>query len=101
LTSASLQKREQKVSVMVFLLIFAFLVSWSPYAIVCIMRLFDVIYSPYVVGLALLLAKSSGLTNVIIFILLNKKVCLRMSTYVYVCRRTICPTNTATNPNLS
>ena len=66
--------RERKVTFMVMLMVMAFLVAWSPYAILCFLRLLGFMPGPTLVGSAMLFAKSSGSTNPIIFIFLNTQV---------------------------
>ena len=67
-------ERERKVTMMVFLMVFAFLGAWSGYALLCILRLFG-IYSPdYAVGIAMMAAKAGGWLNTIVFIFMNTQV---------------------------
>ena len=66
--------RERKVTMMVLLMVFAFLLSWSGYATICILRLLGIQTSDYGIGMALLFAKTGGWTNTIVFIFLNPDV---------------------------
>ncbi len=69
-----ISKRERKVTTMVLLMVFAFLLSWSGYAIICILRFFHVETKTIGIGFALLMAKSGGWNNTLIFIFLNPDV---------------------------
>ena len=76
------QKREKKVTVMVLLMFSTFMAVWSPYAIICLLRLTnDIVSPPIVVGYAMLCAKTGGVLNPIIFILMNSHV----SSFFKVC----------------
>ena len=59
---------------MVLLMIFAFLGSWSGYAILCILRLFGINSSDYAIGFAMMFAKMGGWNNTVIFIFVNPEV---------------------------
>ncbi len=66
--------RERKVTYMILLMILAFFISWFFYALVCIMRVFGLDCPDYLVGLAVVSAKTGPWTNSIIFIFLQKDV---------------------------
>ena len=70
------KSREKKVTFMLMLMIMAFLMSWSPYAIICIMRLvFGYAFlSPTIVAQAVVFAKGSVVWDPFFFILLNSQV---------------------------
>lgn len=70
------KSRERKVTLMLMLMIMAFLMSWSPYAIICIMRLvFGYAFlSPTLVAQAVVFAKGSVVWNPVFFIFLNSQV---------------------------
>ena len=48
--------------------------AWTPYAVVCILRMFEIELSPYADGFALLAAKTSAAINPFIFILMHRQV---------------------------
>lgn len=62
---------ERIVTLMVLLMIVAFLISWLGYAILCVLRLFDLDCPDYLVGYAVLFTKTGPWTNTVVFIFLN------------------------------
>lgn len=68
------EKRERKVTWMVFLMNAAFISAWSTYAIATIIRLVGYSVPNWVMMLATLLAKSGAFVNPIIFVFLNSQV---------------------------
>ena len=71
----SAHKRERKVTCMVFLMVLAFILAWTGYALVCILRLLHQTVSDTAVAWAMLLAKNGGWLNAIVFVFMNKQVC--------------------------
>lgn len=69
-----ISERERKVTMMVLLMVFAFLLSWSGYAACCILRLFGIAINDWGIAFALLMAKTGGWNNTVIFIFLNPDV---------------------------
>jgi len=65
------EKREKKVTKMVFLMVFAFIGAWSGYAFLCILRLLGVHSSELAFGLVMFAAKSGGWLNTLVFIFMN------------------------------
>ena len=71
----AIQRRERKVTYMVLLMFVAFMGAWGAYASICLVRLiFGIETNPLIVGYAMLAAKTSGVLNPIIFILMNSQV---------------------------
>ena len=68
------EKREKKVTKMVFLMVFAFIGAWSGYAFLCILRLLGVHSSELAFGLVMFAAKSGGWLNTLVFIFMNTQV---------------------------
>ena len=60
---------------MVFLMVLAFILAWTGYALVCILRLLHQTVSDTAVAWAMLLAKNGGWLNAIVFVFMNKQVC--------------------------
>ncbi len=68
-------KRERTVTVMVFMMVLAFLAAWGPYAVVCILRMAaGVMPSPAPLGFSMACAKTSTCVNPIVYVLLNRPV---------------------------
>lgn len=63
--------RERQVNFMVRLMVAAFIVSWTPYAAVCFLRMLHVPISPTIVAFPMLFAKGSCCWNPIIYVMLN------------------------------
>ena len=70
--------REKRVTQMILLMIVAFLTAWSPYALLCILRLSGHSYPDYAVCIAMMAAKMGAWMDTIVFILLNPSVSLCM-----------------------
>ena len=68
------KKREQKVTLMIMMTVIAYAVVWSPYAIVCLLRMVGHPVTPTVVAFPMLFAKSGTCWNPIIYVALNTKV---------------------------
>ena len=68
----------------------AYLGTWTPYAVICILRMCGFHLSPLMDGYALLTAKTSGAINPFIFIFMNKSVsgtqrrCCKVSEFCFV-----------------
>ena len=75
MNKASIASRERKVTFLVLLMFFAFMVAWAPYATICLLRLIQGIKpTPTIVAISMLCAKSSASINPIIFTLFNAQV---------------------------
>ena len=75
MNKASIMSRERKVTFLVLLLLFAFMVAWAPYATICLLRLIQGIKpTPATVAISMLCAKTSACINPIIFTLFNAQV---------------------------
>ena len=70
----SIMKRERRVTLMILAMLVAYLGTWTPYAVICILRMCGFHLSPLMDGYALLTAKTSGAINPFIFIFMNKSV---------------------------
>ena len=68
--------REKRVTQMILLMIVAFLTAWSPYALLCILRLSGHSYPDYAVCIAMMAAKMGAWMDTTVFILLNPSVSL-------------------------
>ena len=55
-------------------MILAFLAAWTGYAILSIIRLYGSGFSDYLIGFAMMMAKSGAWLNTIIFIIMNQEV---------------------------
>ena len=55
-------------------MILAFLAAWTGYAILSIIRLNGSGFSDYLIGFAMMMAKSGAWLNTIIFIIMNQEV---------------------------
>ena len=69
-----ISSRERKVTLMVFLMVIAFVGAWSGYGILCILRLIGIDFPPLSIGISMLIAKTGACLNPIIFIFLNNQV---------------------------
>ena len=67
--------KERRASLMVLLMILAFLVSWLPYSVICFVKMAGYDVTPTMSALPLLCAKSSICWNPIIYVVLNDQVC--------------------------
>ena len=75
MNKASIMSRERKVTFLVLLMFFAFMVAWAPYATICLLRLIQGIKpTPATVAISMLCAKTSACINPIIFTLFNAQV---------------------------
>ena len=70
----NVNKRERKVTGMVFLMVFAFIIAWIGYALVCILRLFDIKLTSLAVAWSMLLAKTGSWLNAVVFVFMNNQV---------------------------
>lgn len=86
----SIMKRERRVTLMILAMLVAYLGTWTPYAVICILRMCGFHLSPLMDGYALLTAKTSGAINPFIFIFMNKSVsgtqrrCCKVSEFCFV-----------------
>uniref|UniRef100_A0A3B4AXC7 Rhodopsin n=1 Tax=Periophthalmus magnuspinnatus TaxID=409849 RepID=A0A3B4AXC7_9GOBI len=76
--SASTQKAEKEVTCMCFLMVMGFLVAWTPYATFAgwIFMNKGAAFTALTAALPAFFAKSSALYNPVIYVLMNKQVCL-------------------------
>ena len=72
--SAVISNRERKVTMMVFLMVAAFVFAWSGYGVLCILRLLGNDFTPLMIGVSMLVAKTGACFNPVIFIFLNNQV---------------------------
>ena len=68
------KQKERRASLMILLMIFAFMVSWFPYTIICFFKMTGYEVTPTISALPLLFAKSSICWNPIIYVVLNEQV---------------------------
>ena len=70
-------RAEKRVTLLSIVMVTSFLIAWSPYAIVCMLRVAGAgkgAFSPLVVLMPALFAKSSFVWNPIIYVALNHQV---------------------------
>ena len=79
--SQVISSRERKVTLMVFLMVAAFVGAWSGYGTLCILRLVGLEFTPLSIGISMLIAKTGACLNPIIFIFLNNQVMTLHSWY--------------------
>ena len=72
--SQVISSRERKVTLMVFLMVAAFVGAWSGYGTLCILRLVGMEFTSLSIGISMLIAKTGACLNPIIFIFLNNQV---------------------------
>ena len=72
--SQVISSRERKVTLMVFLMVAAFVGAWSGYGTLCILRLVGLEFSSLSIGISMLIAKTGACLNPVIFIFLNNQV---------------------------
>ena len=70
----AISSRERKVTLMVFLMVAAFVGAWSGYGTLCILRLIGLEFTELSIGISMLIAKTGACLNPIIFIFLNNQV---------------------------
>ena len=70
----SIMKRERRVTLMILAMLAAYLGAWTPYAVICILRICGFHLPPLLDAYALLTAKTAGAINPFIFIFMNKSV---------------------------
>ena len=70
----SIMKRERRVTVMILAMLAAYLGAWTPYAVICILRICRFHLPPLLDAYALLTAKTAGAINPFIFIFMNTSV---------------------------
>ena len=70
----SIMKRERRVTLMILAMLVAYLGTWTPYAVICILRICGFHLPPLLDAYALLTAKTSGAINPFIFIFMNTSV---------------------------
>jgi len=71
--SQVISSRERKVTLMVFLMVAAFVGAWSGYGTLCILRLVGLEFSSLSIGISMLIAKTGACLNPVIFIFLNNQ----------------------------
>ena len=73
-------KREKKVTLMVFLMVMAFVGAWTPYATIAILRIWGIDIADYGVVAAMMVSKLASWGNTLVLIFLNREV---YNTYMY------------------